>query len=293
MTLRHIKIFLVVYQEMSITKAAKVLHMTQPAVTRAIQEIESHYGISLFERLNHRLYRTKLSDELYSYALSIMDSFELMEKKIENQGQIEFLRVGTSITLGNYLMPKAVRKMKEQHPSVQINVTVSNGKSLQKALLDNQIDLAFIEGNFSTDYFCAQPFMQDRLVLIMPPEHPLYTKKKIYLKDLLSYPLLLREKGSAGRDFLDHIFESRDMILKPVWESSSTQALSRAASAGLGISLLPEQLVKEDILAGRIVSRDVKDENFIRTNYILWHKNKYITPSFTEFIDLCKKISDD
>lgn len=291
MTLRHIRIFITVYREMNITKAAGILHMTQPAVTRAIQEIEFHYGVQLFERLNHKLYRTKLSDELFSYALHIMDSFELMEKKINVQDQFELLRIGSSITLGNCLMPEAVCQMQKKYPSIQFKVTVSNGDSLRKALLNNQIDLAFIEGSFPSEYLFMEPFTKDHLVLIMPPGHPLSQKNKIYLKDLPSYPLLLREKGSAGRNFLDHIFESRDIILNPIWESSSTQALSKAVGAGLGISLLPEQLVKEDILAGRVLSRNVEDEKFIRINYVMWHKNKYLSSAFIEFIDLCREIS--
>ena len=82
MTLRHMRIFIVVYQEMNITKASNKLHMTQPAVTRAIKEIETHYDIQLFERLNHKLYRTRISDELYSHALHIVNSFEVMEAAI-------------------------------------------------------------------------------------------------------------------------------------------------------------------------------------------------------------------
>lgn len=291
MTLRHMRIFVMVYQEMNITRAARMLHMTQPAVTRAIQEMEGHYGVRLFERLNHKLYRTELSDELYSCALHMIDSFDLMEKKFKDQDKLGFLRVGASITLGNYLMPEAVCRMKKNYPFFQIKVMVSNGESLREALLDNKIDLAFIEGNFSSDYLCSEPFTKDRLVLIMPPGYELYRKEKIYLKDLTACPLLLREKGSAGRSFLDHIFESHDFVLNPIWESTSTQALVKAVGAGLGISLLPEQLVKDDLLSGRIVSRDVEEEPFIRTNYIFWHKNKYLTPSIQEFINICREIS--
>ena len=293
MTLRHMKIFVVVYQEMNITKAAGILHMTQPAVTRSIQELEYHYGIQLFERLNHKLYKTRLSDEFYSYALHMTDSFDLMEKRFKDQDKLGFLRVGASITLGNHLMPKALCRLKEEDSSFEIKVMVSNGESLQRALLDNKIDLAFIEGNFSSDYLCSEQFMKDRLVLIMSPGYELYQKDKIYLRDLIACPLLLREKGSAGRSFVDHIFESHDLVLNPIWESTSTEALVKAVGSGLGISLLPEQLVKDGLLSGRIVSRDVEEESFERTNYILWHKNKYLTPSINHFISICREISEE
>ena len=251
--------------------------MTQPAVTRSIQELEYHYGIQLFERLNHKLYKTRLSDEFYSYALHMTDSFDLMEKRFKDQDKLGFLRVGASITLGNHLMPKALCRLKEEDSSFEIKVMVSNGESLQRALLDNKIDLAFIEGNFSSDYLCSEPFMKDRLVLIMSPGYELYQKDKIYLRDLIACPLLLREKGSAGRSFVDHIFEP------------FTQDSADARS----VYQLPEQLVKDGLLSGRIVSRDVEEESFERTNYILWHKNKYLTPSINHFISICREISEE
>ena len=291
MTLRHIKIFLVVYQEMNITRAAKLLHMTQPAVTRAIHELENHYGFALFERINHKLYRTWQSDELYSYALHIVDSLDLIEKKLKDPNNLGFLRVGASITLGNYLMPEAVSQMQKKYPSLQINVTITSSEFLRQALLNNRIDIAFIEGNFFSDYLCAEPYTEDRLVLIMSPQCDLYNKKDIDLKDLIHYPLLLREKGSAGRNFLEYIFKNHNLCLRPTWESVSTQALVKAVAANLGISILPEQLVKNDIEAGHVVTRNVQDENFIRTNYIFWHKNKHLSPILLEFINICKKIS--
>ena len=104
---------------------------------------------------------------------------------------------------------------------------------------------------------------------------------------------MLREKGSAGRSFVDHIFESHDLVLNPIWESTSTEALVKAVGSGLGISLLPEQLVKDGLLSGRIVSRDVEEESFERTNYILWHKNKYLTQSINHFISICREISEE
>ena len=111
MTLKHLRIFVTVYREMNITKAADLLHMTQPAVSRSIQELENYYGIRLFERINRRLYRTKESEEIYVRALHIVNSFHDMELEIKNWDEFGIFRIGASITLGNFILPVMVRQL--------------------------------------------------------------------------------------------------------------------------------------------------------------------------------------
>lgn len=288
MTIRHIKIFIQVFQTKNITRAAQLLHMTQPAVTRAIQEMEHYYGVFLFERLNRRLYITESGKQLYSQALHIAESFDLMEKGLRNWDEFGILRIGASITLGNFLLPQLVSIYQGRHPNLQIRATISNGYKLQQMLYNNQLDFALIENEVSQDRLKMEPFSEDQLILILPPNHPLKKKAGIQLRDLTSYPFLLRESGSVGRTFLNHIFSSHGMILEPLWESASTQAIVKAVSIGIGISFLPEQLVKADIENGTIATCPISDAPLIRKNYIVWHQNKFLTKSALEFISLCK-----
>lgn len=287
MTLKHMRIFITVYQEMNVTRAAESLHMTQPAVTRAIQEIEGYYGVCLFERMNHRLYRTESGRELYARAIQIMDSFDSLEKEIKNWDELGVLRVGASMTNGNFLLPKAAADFQKEHPKLQLKVTISNGAQLQQAVLDNRIDFALIEGKVSSEYLCTDLLTEDHLRLILPADHPLCKAEKIYLKDLTSYPLLLRENGSSGRDFLNHIFALHGLDIEPAWESVSTNALIKAVACGLGISILPEQFVADAVFTGAVAARKVEEEPFARKNYIVWHKQKHLTKTAREFMDLC------
>jgi DNA-binding transcriptional LysR family regulator len=155
--------------------------------------------------------------------------------------------------------------------------------------LDNRIDIAVVEGNFSSTYIHDEPLGNDRLVLILPKRHPLLDQAEIVLRDITRYPLLLRENGSAGRTFLNAVFSSHQIDFEPTWESTSTQALVKAVSCGLGLSILPEQLVVRDIAAGAVATRPVADEAFIRSNHIVWHRQKYLTRTAKRFIDLCLK----
>lgn len=288
MTIRHMRIFMAVYQEMSVTKAAGRLHMTQPAVTRAVRELEGYYGVRLFDRINHRLFRTQSGDELYARALHIVETFDDLEKEIKNWDELGVLRVGGSVTIGNFVLPDVISRFQERHPHLRIKVMISNAQSVRQAVLENRLDLALIEGSVSDGRLAAETLSQNRLCLILPPKHPLLQKDRIFLKDLAQYPLLLRENGSAGRDFLNHVFAAHGIDMEPMWESASTQALIRAVAVGLGISILPEMLVLRDVKSGTVISRPVEDEPFVRENQIIWHRQKFLTNAAKEWIALCR-----
>lgn len=288
MTVRHMKIFIIVYQLMNITKAAEELHMTQPAVSRAIQEMEHYYGVCLFDRINKRLYRTECSDDLYTQAVHIVDSFDQLEKGLKNWDQLGVLRVGASITLGNFMIPPLVKEFQKNYPHLKIKISINSGTKIQEQLLENKIDLALIEGTVESEYLCKEEFSKDYLVLIFSPEDLLHTKSKIYMKDLADRQLLLRESGSVGRTLLNHIFAVHELPLEPAWESVSTQAIIKGVKAGLGISFLPAKLVEEEVEKGTIETRIVEDESFSRSNYIVWHKNKNLTKAAMDFIKLCQ-----
>lgn len=291
MTLRHMKIYLAVYYTENVTKAAAALNMTQPAVTRAIQEMENYYGIRLFERINRRLHVTEAGKMFYSYALHIIDSFDQMERDLRNWEELGILRVGSSITIGNSLLLKVLKEFRTEHPALQIKATISNGGYLQKALLDNKLDIALIEGNINNEDLHKEIIATDRLVLIMPPDDPRKNAEHLYLKDFENDFLILREEGSMGRSLINHIFALHGMPVRPIIESASTQAIIRAVHEGLGISLLPEDLVWRHIQLGYISTKEITDEKFTRNNYVVWHRHKFLTASAKEFIDCSRRIS--
>lgn len=291
MTVRHLKIFLEVYRSGGITRASEALHMTQPAVTRAIQELEGYYGVRLFDRINRRLLVTEAGKQLYAQALHLVDLFDHMETSLRNWDALGVLRIGGSVALGTYILPDLVLRFRSAHPGLRTQVTVSNGGMLQRALLDNRLDLALIEGAVSDPDLVAQPFCSDELLLIVPPGHPLLCREKVSLEDLPAWDLLLRETGSACRAYLDNVFAIRGLVVQPVWESTSTQALVRAVHKGLGISLLPRMLVQPEIDRGTVCVCPLEGEKLIHRNHIVWHRNKFLTHAAQDFIALCRQFA--
>lgn len=287
MTLRHMRIFQKIYETQSVTRAAEALHMTQPAATRALQELEKYYGLRLFERLNRRLTVTEAGRRMYDYALHLTETFDTMEKSLRDWERQGVLRVGASVSLGCSLLPQLARTFQEEHPGVEVRVRIANGELLRWDLLENRLDLALLEGEENGADLMLTPFAAGEMALIVPPGHPLARAGGATLAQAAAYPLLLRETGSATRRFLDQLLMSRGLAVQPVWESASTQALLSAVREGLGITLVPWALARQTVLRGEAERCPVTDAELIRRRYVAWHPSKYVTGTMREFVNLC------
>lgn len=290
MTLRHLKIFVTVYETTSITKASEILHLAQPSVSLAISELEKYYGIYLFDRISRRLYITENGKKFYQYALHIVSLLDEMEKEIKNWDTIGTLRIGSSITIGNFYLPLLIKEFQKQYPNIKVQVKINNTEKIESFLLKNQIDFALVERELSHPKIAQIPFKEDELIFICGKSHPLYQVKSIDINELTQFDFLLREKGSAGREIFDSLMLLYQIKIIPAWESTSTQAIVKAVSAGLGISVLPYLLVKKDLEEENIFKLTIKNITLSRKLFIIFHRNKFLTKSAKTFIDLCKTI---
>ena len=287
MTLRHIRIFISVYQHGSITKAADTLHLAQPSVSTAIKELEYYYGVPLFNRIGRHIYPTEAAHEFYSYALHIISLFDEMEKSIKNWDAIGSLSIGSSITIGTHILPDLISQFKKSFPNLTVRVTVSNSGDIEKAILNGSADIGLIEAQAESSDICVQPFMQDSLYAVLPPVHPLSSQQSVSLSQLIKYPFLMREHGSAARKILDSCLAAAQLNVQPLWESTSSHAIISAVSQGLGVSVLPFMLVERDMHEGRIAAVPLKPQ--LRRNLnIIYHKNKFLTPNMGAFMELCR-----
>lgn len=235
MTVRHLKIFLEVYRNGSITRASERLHMTQPAVTRAIQELEHYYGVRLFDRINRRLLVTEAGKQLYAQALHLVDLFEHMETSLRNWDALGVLRIGSSIALGTHVLPDLILRFRADHPALRTQVTIQNGGALQRQLLDNRLDLALIEGNIrgpGPDGAALPPGPDGAARAAGPSAAPAGAR-------LHPRPSRLRPPPAGGgqrgaRAYLDHVFAVHGLTVQPAWESASTQAPGAGRGQGPG-----------------------------------------------------------
>ncbi len=288
MTVRHMKIFVTVCGEKSITKAAEKLHIAQPAVSIAVKELEDHYHVRLFDRISRRLYLTDIGRSFLEYATHIVSLFDDMESNMHQWERSGKLRIGASITVGTHFMPQYVRAFYETHPQARIEVFIGSSDLIEKKILQSDLDFALIEGAVHSDYIRSEIYQKDQLAVVCSPSDPLCGKGTVSMEQLLSRPLLLREKGSGTRELFDHALASLEYTYTPSWESTSTEALLNAVREGLGVSVLSDILVQEERKKGTIVELNVENLHLDRRFRIIYHKNKYLTNTSREFIEMCK-----
>lgn len=289
MTLRHLKIFVSVCKENSITLAAKKLYISQPAVSNVIKELESYYGTQLFERISKKLYLTEAGKIILNYALHINSLFEELEATIRSSSTIGILRIGSSITIGTHLMPYYIKEFSLRYPDIETLVTIDSSDIIEKLILENELDFALIEGIVHSEHIISKDFINDELVVICDLENPLLKKEVISVEDLSTQKFLMREKNSGTRELAESILLLHNISLKPIWESSSTEAIINGVSQGIGISILPLQLVQDFIDRDKICKLEVHGLKFNRQYHIIYHKNKFLTPPSLEFIRLCSE----
>lgn len=288
MTLRHLKIFVTVCETGSATAAGEKLHIAQPSISLAISELEDYYGIKLFDRISKRLHITEAGKNFLQYATHIVGLFEDMEKEIKNFDVMGIIRIGASITIGNYLLPGYITQFKQIHPQMYVKVIIDNSEKIQQYILSNQIDIGLIEGVVHSSYIIEHKFRDDELVMVCGNDHPFANQKNIEISKLQGESFILREAGSAGREIFDSTMTSHGIEILPAWESTSTQAIVRAVQANLGISVLPYLLVKDSLDRKDISQFQINGIRFQRSFSVIYHQNKYLTESAKDFIALCK-----
>lgn len=294
MTLRHMIIFRTVCEaNFNITKAAELLHMTQPAVSLAIKELEQYYGVRLFDRIGRRLHITDAGQNFLHYAIHISDLFKDMETGLRDWDSKGILRVGASITIGSQFLPGYVRTFSSRFPGTDVRVVVEQTDRLEKKILHNELDFALIEGTAHDQNIMSEAYMDDYLSVVCPADGGWQQGQILTVEEFRKQRFLLREQGSGTREVFDRATEQAGFTVTPVWEAMSTTALVNAVINGLGIAVLPNRMILPAKESGLVVTVEVEGLKFQRNFYIIHHKDKFLTPSAQAFMELCRKYGED
>ena len=288
MTLRLLRIFLMVCREKSVTAAAEKLYIAQPTVSVAIRELETQYNVVLFDRIGRRLHLTDAGKQMRSYAQHIISLLDEMESRSQDWEKCGTLRLGSSITIGTAKLPGVVAELQKLYPELRIEATIYNSDSVETALLNNEVDLGLIEGKPHSGKLTDIMLGGDELVFLCHPTHP-FAGQTVELRRLADQPFLFREKGSAGRDLVESTLKAHGLEISPLWQSISTQTLISGVIEGLGLAILPLPLVQMPLNAGIIRQFWVKDISFTRRFRLLYHENKYLTCPMRDMIRICQE----
>lgn len=256
---RRLQVFFTVARLLSFTRAAEVLHMTQPAVTFQVRQLEEQLDARLFDRNHSRVALTDAGRLVFRYAERIFDVYAEMEAALrELKGAVGgALVLGASTTVAEYLLPGLLGKFLRSHPEVGISLRVGNTDAVVAMVEDSDIDLGVVEAPVNNGKLIVQPCLLDQLHLIMPPDHRLAGRSQVSLADFLDDPFICREEGSGTREvimeYLNRQGFSRNR-LNFCLELGSPEAIKSAVAAGLGVSILSETVIAKELALQQLVA---------------------------------------
>lgn len=288
-----IKVFLAVAEKRNFSKAAKSLFLTQPAVSFQIQMLEQYYGTVLFDRVNRNITLTAAGELLLSYALKMSNLQAQLEKEMQElTGTIKGrLLIGASTTIGEYLLPSLVGNFIKKYPEVEVSLVIGNTEDIENSISNTTLDIGLVEGPVSGKDIVVEHFLDNELVLIVPPEHPLTKKKHISVFELSKYPFISREKGSGTRHIMENALKKvgfDPLNLNTIMELGSTTAIKAAVSSGLGISIVSKWTVQEMAKHNKLVTLTLNETKFERQFILIYHEKKFRTQAVYEFLNFLK-----
>ncbi|MFF2590880.1 LysR substrate-binding domain-containing protein [Peribacillus butanolivorans] len=277
MKLENLRMFCLVVDEGSISQAARLSFLSQPAVTRQIHQLENFYSTLLFDREEGRLRVTEAGKLLYPFAKAIVNDFNHSKEVIQQStgAYNTNLIVGASLTIGEYLLPSLLGKFKKQQPEVKVTLTIKNTPRVLEDLSNDIIDLALVEGLVENTDFIVEKFADDELILVCPSDHPWKDRKEIQVEELGNERMIWRESISGTRLIVENMLREHGVLekIESYMEIGSTQAIKSAVESGLGISILPRLTVARELDQGFLREVGISRIDITR-NLWLVRKNK-------------------
>ena len=280
---RHLKVFQTVCREMNMTKASNELFISQPAISKTISEIEEYYHVKLFERRNKTLILLPDGQRLYEYACAVLNLIEKMDQSMKEDGRLEVIRVGASITTGTSILSDISVAYQQANPRAKIIATVDNTDVIERDLLDSKLDIAIVEGEIGSRYLETEPLGDTEVVLVVNRMHPLYERENVTLEDLQNMDFIVREQGSKTRARFSVEMERAGIRWNPAWSCHNTQTIKNAVDAGLGIGVLSKLSVRKRLQSGRFRALNVFPEPLTLHLNIAYRKNQYMPSTQEDF----------
>lgn len=287
LTLRQLQCFSAVARNLSYTRAAEELHLTQPAVSMQIRQLELQAGLALTEQLGKQVHLTEAGEEVHRYAKSILSQVAEMDDVLDKLKGFAGGRLRiAAISSANYFAPKLLGTFHQRFPDVSVSMDVTNQAAVVKQVIDNEVDMAIMGQPPQEAHLEAVAFMDNPLIIVASPEHRLASRKRIALKELEKEVFLTREPGSGTRGAMRRFFREQKLKLTTGMEMGSLSGVKQGVQADLGLGLLPRGAVEVELMLGRLVELKVKGLPIPRHWYVVLHKGKRLSVAAEEFKSL-------
>lgn len=286
---RRLQVFHTVARLLSFTKAAETLHMTQPAVTFQIRQLEEHFNTRLFDRTHNRISLTAAGERVYEYADKIIALYNEMNNRVrELTGDVSgILIIGASTTIAEYVLPNILGEFKRRYPSVNIRLNVSNSLGVVHMVENNSVDVGIVESPITNKNLVVDVCWRDKLVFICPPNHPFAERESVNVTEIHDLPFISREEGSGTREFIGAYLEENKLQLQDLnvsLEVGSPEVVKSAVEAGLGISIVSRATVGKELRLGTLKALPL-EPILERPFSFVYQRQKFRLRAMDEFMD--------
>jgi DNA-binding transcriptional LysR family regulator len=287
MNLNQLKIFYFTAKYGRLSLAAEALNITQPAVTKGIQRFQKAYGIKFFNLFGKKLVLTDAGEVLFDIAEEIFELESQAEESIRDfqQRQKGHIRIDASEAFGTYYLPPTIIAFSKLYPKIRLSVNTMKTEHIVANAASLKCDIGFISSPANHKKVVMKKIMEDTLLVITPPGHPLANKEMCEAKDLEGQLLVTHEQGSATYDITNAYLKKHNITILNVLELSSNETIKRVVAEGAGIAIVSGNIASKEIEAGKIAAVPLRD-TLTRPFYMVYHKDKYISEPLQNFIDL-------
>jgi len=294
---RRLQVFYTVARLLSFTKAADALHMTQPAVTFQIRQLEEYFNTRLFDRTHNRISLTEAGQHVYVYAERIIGLYNEMDNQVRTLtgDVIGILVVGASTTIAEYRIPAMLGEFQRNFPDVRLRLQVSNTVGIVHMVENNEIDVGIVEAPVTNKNLVVKVCWHDQLKVVCPTDHKLAGRSSVKISEIVDYPFIGREEGSGTREVIADYLVSVGMSLNDLettMEFGSPESVKSAVEAGLGLSIISESTLTKELKLGTLKAIPL-DPPMTRPFSIVYQRQKFRLRAMEEFLEFAQKHCDD
>lgn len=291
-------IFIKVAQTKNISRAARELNISQPAVSAAVQKLEEQFGVKLFFRLPRGLELTPAGSLLLKHLRELKNrATEAESEMAAARGTVEGqLRLGACPTFGEYILPGLLGPFSRRHPRIGYSLAIGNNRQVYGLLKEGRVELAFLAGKPPVRKLATYKIMEDELILIVPPGHPWSTRRELEKKELPEQPLIMRERGSGSRKETEEALSEMGLPpekLKVIAEFHSLEAIKGAVAAGLGAALISRWAVAREVQLKTLVPVRIKDGSLHREIHAAHLPEPPLTAAAARLLELCRNLAQE
>lgn len=293
MNLEQLKVFYMAATKKNFSETAKVLHLSQPSVSLQIKNLEAYLNTPLFIRTTKKIELTDTGEVLFHYAEKILHLVNKAEKEITllSDSIHGDLKIGASLTIGEHLLPFYLGKFKQEFPKVNIIMKIYNSHQIIEKLINEEIDLGFIEASIPHKKIFTQSFLEDELVIIASRNNPhplIENRHSLTPMELFEIPIIMREQGSGTRQVIEENLIKNNLDpnkLNVILELENTESIKSAVESGMGISIISKTAVKKELKLGTLRKINIESISLTRYFYMVHRSQQILTPACDSFHD--------